>query len=397
MAIALPTGIVTFLFTDIEGSTKLVQTLGSNWHAVGERHHAILRHTIAHAGGLALSTEGDSFFAVFVTPSDAVVAAVEAQRALAVEDWPAGAAVRVRMGIHTGRGLRGGDGYVGLDVHRAARIAGAAHGGQVLLSAVTRTLVEDELPEGMALRDLGSHQLKDIERAEQLHQLVIHGLPSDFPPVRAAGRMMRGLPISRSPLVGRDDEIRAASETLRRARLLTLTGSGGVGKTRLALELASRLSPRPADGDRLVDLAVLSAGSDVAAETARILGIHSAGLTAATEVLCTYLAPATCSWSSTTASTSLHRAARSSVRCSPGVRTSVSWRRVASLSESTVRRSGGWRRSHPRTPVACLSSAHCSAVQTSPLAAMTRRRSNSFAPDSIICPWGSSWSRRGSP
>ncbi len=149
-AVTLPTGIVTLLFTDIERSTRLVQGLGSNWHRVVARHHAILRPTVHQAGGLALSTEGDSFFAVFTTPSDAVLAAVEAQRTLSVENWPERAVMRVGMGIHTGRSVRGVDGYVGLDVHRGARIAGAAHGGQVLLSAATRALVENEVPTGIA-------------------------------------------------------------------------------------------------------------------------------------------------------------------------------------------------------------------------------------------------------
>ncbi|MDQ3980658.1 MAG: adenylate/guanylate cyclase domain-containing protein [Actinomycetota bacterium] len=286
----LPTGIVTFLFTDIEGSTRLVQCLGNDWHRVVERHHLILRRTIRQAGGLELSTEGDSFFAVFTTPADAVGAAVEAQRALSRESWPERARVRVRMGIHTGRGVRGGDGYVGLDVHRAARIAGAAHGGQVLISGATRALVENELPEGIDLRDLGAYPLKDIERSERLYQLVIDGLPSDFPPLRTAGGPMRGLPTSLSPLVGREREVLAAGETLRRARLLTLAGPGGVGKTRLALEIAARINPRPSDGFWLVDLELLSAESDPAAETARTLGVQSAGPTAAVEALCHYLA-----------------------------------------------------------------------------------------------------------
>jgi class 3 adenylate cyclase len=173
---SLPTGTVTFLFTDIEGSTRLVQDLGDRWGAVLAEHCQIMREAISNAKGVEIGTEGDSFFAVFPQTSDAVAATAAAQQALAVHTWPEGAQVRVRMGLHTGTGQLGGDNYIGLDVHRAARIAAAAHGGQVVLSDATRSLVETALPEGVALRPLGAHRLKDLANPERLYQLDITGL-----------------------------------------------------------------------------------------------------------------------------------------------------------------------------------------------------------------------------
>ena len=155
----LPTGTVTFLFTDIEGSTRLIQKLGERFLAVLGEHSGIVRRALSEFGGVEVNTEGDSFFAAFRTPVDAVLAAVAIQRGLAAHDWPEGALVRVRIGAHTGEGVLGGNDYVGIDVNRAARIAGAAHGGQVLISDATRGLVEHALPVGTDLTDLGPHRL----------------------------------------------------------------------------------------------------------------------------------------------------------------------------------------------------------------------------------------------
>src|SRR5438874_6899225 len=172
----LPTGTVTFLFTDIEGSTRLIQELGDRYPAVLDEHASIIRRAIAGDGGVEVNTQGDSFFAVFRDAPAAVRASVAAQRGLAAHEWPSPAPLRVRMGLHTGEGVRGGDDYVGIDVHRAARIADAAHGGQVIVSDATRGLVEHALPEGVSLRDLGEHRLKDIAHPDHLHDLVIEGL-----------------------------------------------------------------------------------------------------------------------------------------------------------------------------------------------------------------------------
>jgi class 3 adenylate cyclase len=176
----LPTGTATFLFTDIEGSTRLVEELGPDYGALLARHDELIRIACA-GGGAEVGTEGDSFFAAFPSPVAAVQAAVAAQRDLANHRWPTGFPVRVRMGLHTGEGVLGGDDYAGIDVNRSARIAGAAHGGQVIVSDATKGLVADALPEGTSLRDLGEHRLKDLNLPVHLHDLVIAGLPADFP------------------------------------------------------------------------------------------------------------------------------------------------------------------------------------------------------------------------
>ena len=176
----LPSGTVTFLFTDIEGSTQLVKELGSRYSEARAEHQRILRAAFAAHGGREVDTQGDSFFAAFRRGKDAVAAAVDAQRGLAAHAWPEGAEVKVRMGLHTGEPEVGEDHYVGLGVHKAARIGASGHGGQVLLSRTTRELVEDDLPAGVSIRDLGERRLKDVDRPERLAQLLIEGLPSEF-------------------------------------------------------------------------------------------------------------------------------------------------------------------------------------------------------------------------
>jgi YVTN family beta-propeller protein len=176
----LPSGTVTFLFTDIEGSTQLVKQLGSDYAEVLAEHQRILRAAFQAHGGREVDTQGDSFFVAFRRAKDAVAAAVDAQRDLAAHSWPDGAQVKVRMGLHTGEPQVGEERYVGLGVHKAARVGAAGHGGQVLLSRATRELVEDDLPPGVTIRDLGERRLKDLERPEHLWQLVIEGLPSQF-------------------------------------------------------------------------------------------------------------------------------------------------------------------------------------------------------------------------
>jgi len=180
----LPSGTVSFLFTDIEGSTALVKHLGGRYSDVLADHQRILREAFAAHGGHEVDTQGDSFFVAFRRAKDAVAAAVDAQRDLAAQDWPDGAEIKVRMGIHTGEPKVGEQRYVGLGVHKAARVGAAGHGGQVLLSRTTRELVEDELPPGVTIRDLGERRLKDLERPERLSQLVIEGLHSDFGPLK---------------------------------------------------------------------------------------------------------------------------------------------------------------------------------------------------------------------
>ena len=179
---SLPTGTVTLLFTDIEGSTRLLHRLGDRYAEVLAAHNELLRAAFAAHGGQEIDTQGDAFFVVFPRAVQAIAATVAAQRALAAHPWPAGTPVRVRMGLHTGEPLRVNDGYVGLDVHRAAHICAAGHGGQVLCSQATTDLVRHRLPPGVSLRDLGTHRLKDLNQPEHTSQLVIAGLPADFPP-----------------------------------------------------------------------------------------------------------------------------------------------------------------------------------------------------------------------
>ncbi|MGH3033151.1 MAG: adenylate/guanylate cyclase domain-containing protein [Gaiellaceae bacterium] len=226
----LPKGTVTFLFTDIEGSTRLLKQLRERYAGVLTEHQRILRAVFAEAGGQEVDTQGDAFFVAFRGAKDAVAAAVAAQRALAAHAWPDGLAVRIRMGIHTGEPTVGADRYVGLGVHRAARICSAGHGGQVLLSNATRELIEDELPSDVDLLDLGEQHLKDIDRPERIFQLEIDGLPAEFPPLKT----LEGQPPEATPFAGREGELARAAEAavagagLGRRRALLLGALAGV-------------------------------------------------------------------------------------------------------------------------------------------------------------------------
>ncbi len=246
----LPSGTVALLFSDIEGSTALLARLGPRYADALDVHRRTLRAEWNAHGGVELGTEGDSFFVAFPTAPAAVAAAVEAQRALAAADWPDGTAVRVRVGIHTGAPVVHDGGYVGMDVHRAARIAAAAHGGQVVVSESTAALASGSLASGTRLRDLGRHRLKDLPVPERLYQVVIDGLADDFPVVRSVGAVS-GLPRPATPLVGRGDAVARVVAMLSAAetRVITLTGPGGAGKTRLAIAAASLVGvDQPADG-----------------------------------------------------------------------------------------------------------------------------------------------------
>jgi predicted ATPase/class 3 adenylate cyclase len=274
----LPSGTVTFLFTDVEGSTRLLARLRGRYAEVLGEHQRLLRAAFDEHDGREVHTEGDGFFVAFARASDAIAAAVSAQRALASQRWPEGVDVRVRMGVHTGEAEVRQDDYVGLDVHRAARICAAGHGGQVLISSSTRELVADELPPDVALRDLGEHRLKDLELPEHLFQLVIGDLPADFPPLASLSprsHRANGLPPSPNRTIGRADDVRAVADHVRvdGVRLLTLTGPGGVGKTRLGLEAARAVSAEFADGAHFVSLAALQRPEDVPTAVVKTLAI----------------------------------------------------------------------------------------------------------------------------
>jgi predicted ATPase/class 3 adenylate cyclase len=273
---ALPTGTVTFLFTDIEGSTKLVQALGTEYTALLAEHCRILRGAIAEQAGTELGTEGDSFFAVFDSAAAALRATAAAQRGLMDGRWPEHVNVRVRMGVHTGLGMLGGDNYVGLDVHRAARIAAAGHGGQVVVSESTLAAAGDALPTGTSVRDLGAHRLKDLATPEHLYQLDVEGLPVDFPALRSLDAQPNNLPVQLTSFVGREVEIAAVHALIERSRLVTLTGPGGAGKTRLALQVAAERLGRHGDGAFIVELAPVSDPSMVPSAIASALLIREA-------------------------------------------------------------------------------------------------------------------------
>jgi predicted ATPase/class 3 adenylate cyclase len=256
------------LFTDIEGSSDSVLALGTDrWESVLEHHTGIIREALAKHSGFVVRSEGDSFFAVFTSPSEAVAAVAEMQRGLNETVWPHEASVRVRMGLHTGEArpasAASGVDYVGFEVSRAARIAAAAHGGQVLVSDTTESLVRDVLAPGFTLRDLGEHRLKDLVRPQRIYQLEGDGLSTGFPPLRSLDSTPNNLPTQTTTFIGRERELASAIERLQTTRLLTLTGPGGSGKTRLSLHLAADLLEGYPDGVWLVELAPVTSPASV--------------------------------------------------------------------------------------------------------------------------------------
>ncbi len=287
----LPTGTITFLFSDIVGSTHLVQRLGPAAYAEAlATHNQLLRTSFAAHGGVERGSQGDSFLVMFTEAPAAVAAAADAQRSLAGASWPAGGTFRVRMGIHTGIGTAGGDDYVGIDVHRAARIAAAAHGGQVLVSEATHGLVAGSLPAGVSVRRIGEYKLRDLSHPEQLFQLVVEGLSADFPPIAGGGVIGTGnLPPRLSRLIGREAELDELDALLRERRLITLTGPGGIGKTSLALEAARRASDRYPEGAWFIQLEAVSNPSLVTPAIASAIGLLEAAERPAADRLADYL------------------------------------------------------------------------------------------------------------
>ncbi|MGH9003437.1 MAG: ATP-binding protein, partial [Acidimicrobiia bacterium] len=270
----LPMGLVTFLFTDIEGSTRLAEHLGPAWTGLLETHHRLLSSAVVSHRGVVINTQGDAFFAVFPAAPDALVAAVAAQRALAAERWPEGVEVRVRMGMHSGEAVLGATDYVGLAVHRAARVAGLAYGGQVLVSEATRSLAGAGTPEGVTFSDLGEHRLKDLTEPERIHQLAHPALPADFPALRSLDAFRHNLPVAATSFVGRDSEVAALDRHLSEAPLVTLLAPGGAGKTRLALQVAAEQVDQHGDGVWLAELASWGDPHLVPAALASVLGVR---------------------------------------------------------------------------------------------------------------------------
>jgi predicted ATPase/class 3 adenylate cyclase len=284
---------LTFLFTDIEGSTALLRRLGGGVYGqVLANHHALIRSALAAHGGMEIDTQGDAFFAVFSSPRACVAAVLEMQQAIGVHAWPGGEQVRVRMGVHCGEAEQTGTGLVGLEVHRAARVAAVAYGGQVLVSEAAAALVRDWLPPGAALQDLGSHLLKDLGRPERIFQLSAAGLRAEFPPLRSLGNpaLPNNLPTQLSALVGRERELAEVRALVESARLVTLTGAGGCGKTRLGLQMAAELLDGSGDGVWLVELAAVVDEDSIAAAISQALRLAAQPARPALEALLDALA-----------------------------------------------------------------------------------------------------------
>ena len=273
----LPTGTVTFLFSDIEGSTRLAQDLRAEWPALLARHQELARAAWAAHGGTEVSTEGDSFFVAFTGAGQAVAAAAAVQRGLAAEPWQEGVEIRIRIGLHTGDGLVSGGTYVGLDVHRAARVMAAGYGGQVLLSDSTHGLLGGLLPDGTSLHDHGAHKLKDLSQPERIWELVIAGLRADFPPLRTLNAIPNNLPTQLTSFLGRRSELAEARRLLAEGRLLTLTGPGGTGKTRLSLQIAADATDRFPDGVYYVPLGQITSADLVLPTIAQVVGVVDPG------------------------------------------------------------------------------------------------------------------------
>jgi predicted ATPase/class 3 adenylate cyclase len=277
----LPSGTITLFFSDIEGSTRLARDLGERYGAVLAEHRRVLRAAIAAHGGVEVDTQGDAFLVAFARASDAVAMAADAQRALASQP------LRVRIGLHTGEPIRTDTGYFGIDLSRGARICASGHGGQVLLSDTTRNLLD----QNVAVRDLGAHRLKDFE-PQRVFQLLIAGLQSEFPALRATADKPTNLPARLTPVIGRQAEIAAMARliTADGLRLLTLTGPGGVGKTRLALEIGAEILDAFDDGVFFVPFASITDASLVVPTITRALGLSESSSRTAAETLADHLA-----------------------------------------------------------------------------------------------------------
>ena len=265
-----PSGAVTFLFTDVEGSTKLWEGHPAEMRVALEAHDLILRGSIEGHGGFVFSTAGDAFAAAFESPADAITAASAAQRGLFESAWPEDVAIRVRMGVHTGEAQQRDNDYFGPTLNRAARLMSAAHGGQTVLSAATRSLVD-----GAEVVDLGAHRLKDLSEPEQVWQLIVEGLTTQFAPLRTLDSVPGNLPTDPATFVGREGDIEQLMGSLEANRLVTMTGVGGVGKTRLSLQVAADASHHYPQGLWFVELAPVGVADAVPFRFLETLGLEA--------------------------------------------------------------------------------------------------------------------------
>lgn len=287
----LPLGIVTFLFTDVEGSTQLLERHPAVYRDAITSHLAMLGEAVAAHRGRVFETLGDAVFAAFHTPSEAIAAALRAQRALTTREWGDIGELKVRMGLQTGDVEPQGEHYFGPALYRCARLTAAAHGGQVLISLATAELVHGALPPGATLRDLGEHRLKDLQRAERIFQLLAPGLVAEFPPLRTLGEFPNNLPVQPTPFIGREREVAAARRLLERPdiHVLTLSGPGGVGKTRLSLQIAVEVLHEFRDGAFFVELASIGSADLVGSTIAKTLGVRETANRAILDSLKDYL------------------------------------------------------------------------------------------------------------
>src|SRR5215207_9143808 len=274
-----PSGRVVFLFTDIEGSTKAWDAHRDAMAVAVAEHDALLRGAIEAGGGYVFKTVGDAFCAAFADPAAALGSALAAQRALAERRWAEVGSLRVRVALHAGEAEERDADYFGPTVNRVARLLSAGHGGQVLLSGVAADALAGLLPDGLALRDLGDRRLKDLTQPERVYQLVIPGLPDAFPPLNSLDARPNNLPLQPTPLLGREVELVEVKSRLRRTgmRVLTLTGPGGTGKTRVSLQVAADLIDDFPHGVWFVDLGATTDPKLVAAEIAGVIGVQEAG------------------------------------------------------------------------------------------------------------------------
>src|SRR5215203_499981 len=276
----LPSGTVTFLFTDIEGSTALWERDRAAMAAAVERHHTLVREAIETHHGVLFKIVGDAVQAAFPTAPEAVAAALEAQRSLVAERWSAmDGALAVRMAVHTTAAEPHDGDYLAPGLNRLARLVSAAHGGQVLLTVVTQNLARDALPLNASLRDLGEHPLRDLDQPQRVFQLLHIDLPTDFPPIRSLATGPNNLPGQLTPFLGREEQVARVVDLLSRddVRLLTITGPGGVGKTRVALQAAADVLEDFPDGVWFVDLSVLDDPTLVPSAIASVLGVREQG------------------------------------------------------------------------------------------------------------------------
>lgn len=284
-------GTITFLFTDIEGSTKLWEEHPDAMRQAVMRHDELAQEIVRRHNGRILKSklEGDSIFAIFPVATDAIAAAVDIQRAITTEPWPEDIAIRVRMALHTGDAQLRDEDYYGPSVNRCARLRAIAHGGQIVISLATEELARDSLPPGVSLDDMGMHRLRDLTRPEQVFQVIADGLRVDFPPLKSLDVLPNNLPQQVTSFIGREKEIAEVKALLTTTRLLTLTGSGGAGKTRLSLQVAADLLDRYEDGVWFVELAPLSDPALVHQAIASALGVREEAGRPISQTLTEYL------------------------------------------------------------------------------------------------------------